>query len=911
MNANFFPGAHDFHFDGSTINNIQGDQHQKINNDNRNISGSYNTRNTRNNDSHNSQWSSSDRRDNRRAHTYDHNQNVNLGSEYYSQSQPSVDYRPQPHPQQQRQHYSRQDVPYHPGAWGDGYSRSYPNYYGNADFQSVGGQQRRYQAEPFPPELPYGYPPPRSHYSSLTSLAFHPPHPPASAPPAPIESQEQYYQAHPNPYSQPYTPQSPPRPLSANRAPESTSSAGYNSTSRNPFHRFMESQRNSAGSNSANEDENAGADMDVDNDGMEEGDRMEEGDGMEEGGRTEIKLADEVNDIQSVNLSRDARVEMPGDALDGEWSGESSVNDKRERRDEKGLLYHIQRRVQRSSAVINVPNRSTTESNLLTSAITTSSLECVVPAGIIDWAEQNADLWLKAQELDCQLLPDVCGDHDGWTSIICLRGPYNRDVANYALELAEKSGASVYWIFRGPFDPETGKTDGGSGVNQTSKLEDTSGEDLGASSSSGRGNHNGSDGGNPPGDPGKSPGQNRRNHNIVMSWRESGFDEAFVTTNLTLQFERDEEKVKPSENLLCAGPRCAAISHICAYQCGPAHSRFSLGVKSNRERGVLGLGCKISIEDHGETYKIGLASTVSFFVKGSDVTSIKIFKLPNKEDRGIRKLIHKSSAANSASFSLRNPFSFKFGRNTKNVEEVNNARETPPFYTCHLSAPDRDSNVFGIFPTASYLTAGRSVRIRDPPIDLEINLRPSAEDQPSIHIGMKICLRVERRFSTVARTREKIAPLSTGMMLVHNVTIREAYAPASSLCRLTVELPPEPVPGNPVVFDSDSLTIVDQDRYKYPQTDVLDSVKVELGKANVKHEESSCSFCMRFSKFFKSLAGRSNIHETEHKKVLGYIDTLYRNMEVNMIEIWADSRTEIRVRPTDLPPINKVRPLGF
>ncbi|KAF5358588.1 hypothetical protein D9758_007710 [Tetrapyrgos nigripes] len=276
MQTTFFPGAHDFSFDRSTINNIQGDQHQTINNDNRNVSGSYNTTNTTNNNSQNTQWSNSDaRRDNRRAHVYNHTQNANLESEYYSQSQPNSS-RPQPHPQQR---YPRQDVPYVPGAWNDPYNRSYPTvtHYDNVGLQSVGGQQRDFRAESFSPGPEYGYPSPWSHYSSPTSPAFHPPQPPASAPPAlSTDSQEQYRQAHLNPFpqsrSQPYTPQSQyaeyvPRPLSANRASESTSS-GYNSTSRNPFHRLMaNSQRNPAGYNSANEDENEGADMDVDNGG--------------------------------------------------------------------------------------------------------------------------------------------------------------------------------------------------------------------------------------------------------------------------------------------------------------------------------------------------------------------------------------------------------------------------------------------------------------------------------------------------------------------------------------------------------------------------------------------------------------------------------------------------------------------
>ncbi|KAF5337496.1 hypothetical protein D9758_013598 [Tetrapyrgos nigripes] len=333
----------------------------------------------------------------------------------------------------------------------------------------------------------------------------------------------------------------------------------------------------------------------------------------------------------------------------------------------------------------------------------------------------------------------------------------------------------------------------------------------------------------------------RRKHDIHVSWRESGSGKDFVTLSLNLQFEDDEEKVE-----------------------------------RNFRRGELGLGCEISMMEHGDRYTIGSGSTVSFFVKDSDVQkrcevgSIKIFKLPNKEHGGIQ-----------------------------NVDEVYNA---PPFYTCHLSAPDSDSAAFGIFPTPSRFTAARPVHIWEPPIDLKINLLPSAGNQPNIDIGMKICLKVERRFLAVGR---KFAHLSTGMMLVHNFTIKDAYAPVWSFCRLTVKLPPEPVPGNSVVSDSDSLTIVDQNRDKYPQTEV-GSVKVELGMAKrktVKHKESSRSFYMR----------RSNILEEEHEKVPGYIDTLYRNLEVNMIEISANSPAGTLVRPADLAlmVVNNVRPPGF
>ncbi|THU76197.1 hypothetical protein K435DRAFT_974517 [Dendrothele bispora CBS 962.96] len=189
----FFSEAHQLQFTDSNINNIQGSKYETNNNDNRKITGSYNTHNTTNTNSHNTNWNNRDERnDIRHYNAFQHSQTANFGDG-------PERYRPT------RNEWDRNSQV--------GYDSEYSWHNGG---DSIG--------QPYGPRPRHIQTPSYSEYSSyVPSRSYRgpaPPHPPASAPPAPVESAEAYQARNRNPYNQiyddPYHSSNPTEPMNHN-----------------------------------------------------------------------------------------------------------------------------------------------------------------------------------------------------------------------------------------------------------------------------------------------------------------------------------------------------------------------------------------------------------------------------------------------------------------------------------------------------------------------------------------------------------------------------------------------------------------------------------------------------------------------------------------------------------------------
>ncbi|THU97227.1 hypothetical protein K435DRAFT_69069 [Dendrothele bispora CBS 962.96] len=216
--SSFFSGAHDLQFKESNINNIQGNKYETNNNDNRKITGSYNTYNTNNTNSHNTNWNNRDERnDNRHYNNLQHSQTANFGDgpERYRPTRNEWDRSDIGDPERYRSTRDEWDRTSQVG-----YDSEYSWHNGG---DSIG--QPAYGPRPRHIQTPsYGYydgyssyVPPRSYRGPA------PPHPPASAPPAPVESAEAYRARNRNPYIyvDPYHSSNPAEPEPMNRNPYS------------------------------------------------------------------------------------------------------------------------------------------------------------------------------------------------------------------------------------------------------------------------------------------------------------------------------------------------------------------------------------------------------------------------------------------------------------------------------------------------------------------------------------------------------------------------------------------------------------------------------------------------------------------------------------------------------------------
>ncbi|KAK7438908.1 hypothetical protein VKT23_017835 [Stygiomarasmius scandens] len=554
--------------------------------------------------------------------------------------------------------------------------------------------------------------------------------------------------------------------------------------------------------------------------------------------------------------------------------------------------------------------------------------QCLMPEDAINWLLQNEDVLHQAKQLDCYIMPNICSEpsiSDGWANILCLHGSRNKEVAEFALELAAKSGISVYWIFEDDQDmnvdedamfntvayqyenlgigggdkdnshpdtePEEQDQDqqshernGGDGrKNDSPKQKNNSSGSKREGDNNSRSNKDGDDcsqeredSEDVDGDK-SGPGSktNGHSHEVILTWSRHDNRKEVVSVRFKLTFETDVEKVK--ENRYC--------NQIIA------NGEFELKAIQ------------------GSNYKVGMCTSISAFAS-EDASAITIRDMPNPEDRGIRKFTHNDTSDLSISGSIRNPIVINASHKISHGEEVTNSASTPSFYVYQLPPPNDSSVAIGIFPTPSLFSRVQPIHI--PELGLGISLRAGRSQRPKIDIGIKICLRMETKEIYLATEALKGFSIPKGLILVQTITIKDAYAPVESTAKMRFILPDT---------DSSSLEHSIEFMDKAPK-DSSSLVLVEAGKAyskgNLDNKKIKDPLRTLMTKIKKLVPGQNNNHARERdalQKLLEYTENLFKDVEVKMVKI--SVANDISVQPVDkintmaAMPVDEVRPQGF